>query len=129
MTPAVDVDAYLAALPEPARSTLAAWRAIIRKLMPHATEVIAYGLPSYRLERVVVSFGAAKAHCALYAMNAEVQARFPERLQGYRTSAGTIRFPLAAPPPPELIRDLVLARLEQHEARVAAGRSKPSARP
>jgi uncharacterized protein YdhG (YjbR/CyaY superfamily) len=56
----------------------------------------------------MVSFGAAKRHCALYgsAMDA-----FPDELRGFETSKGTVRFPLDRPIPADLVRSLVVTKL------------------
>jgi hypothetical protein len=45
--PARDFDDYLAAVPEPARTTLEKVRRVIRAAVPEATETISYGLPTF----------------------------------------------------------------------------------
>lgn len=109
------VDEYLAAQPAAAQPQLREIRAIIRAAIPDATEVISYGVPTYKLGgSSVVHFGAAKRHCALYGAAME---QFADELKGYDTSKGTVRFPLDQPLPTELVQRLVQARLAQHKAR------------
>ena len=43
-----DVDDYLAAVPEPQRSTLESLRATLAALLPEAEQGIAYGVPASR---------------------------------------------------------------------------------
>ena len=101
------VDDYIAAQSAAAQPRLRELREAIRSAVPEATELISYGLPTYKLRVSFVSFGAAKRHCALYgsAMNA-----FPDELRGYDTSKGTVRFPLDQPIPHELVHKLVIAK-------------------
>ena len=106
-TPA-SVDDYIAAQPTPAQPRLHELRASIRAAVPQAVEQISYGIPTYKLGGRIVSFGAAKRHCALYgaAMDA-----FADELRGFSTAKGTLRFPLDQPVPQELVRKLVIAKL------------------
>ncbi|MGI9148250.1 MAG: iron chaperone [Chloroflexota bacterium] len=102
------VDDYIAAQPAPVQPRLRELRRIIRAAVPEATEVISYGIPTYKFGGGMVSFGAAKRHCALYG---SAMAAFPEELRGYDTSKGTVRFPLDQPIPDELVRKLVMAKV------------------
>ncbi len=63
------VDDYLAAVPEPARSTLQRVRRAIRSAMPaEATEAISYGIPAFMHKGPVVWFAAFSNHCSLFPM-------------------------------------------------------------
>jgi uncharacterized protein YdhG (YjbR/CyaY superfamily) len=99
------VDEYIAAQSEAARPRLRELRSIIHDVVPAATESISYGMPAYKLGASAVYFAAAKRHCALYGVPlAEVR--------GYKTSKGTLQLPLDQPVPAELVRELVLAKLQ-----------------
>jgi uncharacterized protein YdhG (YjbR/CyaY superfamily) len=102
------VDDYIAAQSAQTQPRLHELRAIIRAAVPDAAEVIAYDIPTYKFRGAMVSFGAAKRHCALYgsAMDA-----FPDELRGFETSKGTVRFPLDRPIPADLVRSLVVTKL------------------
>ncbi len=122
--PAKDVEAYLARVPEPARSTLRTVRRAIKAAAPQAEEAISYGIPMFRHQGLLVGFGAAANHCALYGTTL---GSYRKDLEGYDTSKGTIRFPPDAPPPAALVRKIVEAHLAANEARArlrSAGRSR-----
>jgi uncharacterized protein YdhG (YjbR/CyaY superfamily) len=120
MTSTTEVDTYLAAVPQPARGTLEGLRAVIRRLVPDAVEGFSYGIPGYKYRgRPLAYFGAAKNHCALYALDASLAEQ-----AGYQTSKGTIRFPPDAPPPEALIKQLLERRMAAIEADEAARKQK-----
>jgi uncharacterized protein YdhG (YjbR/CyaY superfamily) len=120
-SPAATIDDYLSALPAEQRSALAALRDQIRAAAPEASEAISYGLPTFKLNGNLVHFGAAAKHCAFYP-GAVVQ-DFADRLKGFETAKGTIRFQPEAPLPPELVADIVRRRVAQNAVR-AAGRKR-----
>jgi len=112
----IDVEEYLAAVPEPARSTLGKVRAAIRAAAgPEATEVISYGMPAFRYKGALVAYAAFKEHCSFFPMNSALLEEFGEELAGYSTAKGTIRFPLDKPLPASLIRKMVRARMAENE--------------
>jgi uncharacterized protein YdhG (YjbR/CyaY superfamily) len=101
------VDEYLAPLSHEKRTALQALRKTIRAAAPKAEECISYGIPAYRLGgRMLVAFGAAANHCALYAGALPVRVHEDE-LAAYDTSKGTIRFQAERPLPAALVRKLV----------------------
>ena len=120
-SPAATIDDYLSALPAEQRSALAALRDQIRAAAPEASEAISYGLPTFKLNGNLVHFGAAAKHCAFYP-GAVVQ-DFADRLKGFETAKGTIRFQPEATLPPELVADIVRRRVAQNAVR-AAGRKR-----
>ena len=109
------VDEYLAGLPEDKRAALEELRKTIRDVVPGAEERISYGLPAFRFEgRMLVGYGATAKHCALYLMSSTTVEAFQADLKGYSTSKGTIRFQADAPPPADLVRRLVKARMAEN---------------
>ncbi len=86
MEAAQSVEAYLAAVPEPARSTLVKMRATIRSVAgPEATEAISYGMPSFRYKGALVGYAAFTNHCSFFPMNSALIDQFGEELAGYST--------------------------------------------
>jgi len=111
------VDEYLAAVAEPARTTLQKTRAAIRAAAPpEATEGISYGMPVFKFKGVLVWFAAFADHCSLFP-TAGVIAAFKNELESFPTSKGTIQFPLDKPLPAALVKKMVKARLAQIESK------------
>ena len=123
--PAASVDDFLAAVPEPQRAALNQLRAEIRALAPEAEEVISYGVPTYKLDGALVSFGAAKEHCALYVMSPAFMESIVDRLAGFDTSKGTIRFQPDHPLPRDLVALIVQGRIAENRAIKAARKARP----
>ena len=112
------VDEYIAAQPADVQPTLQRVRAIIRKALPAAEEVISYQIAAYKLagERVIY-FAGWKEHFSLYPAGPELVAEFKDELSGYVVSKGTIRFPLSEPVPAKLIERIARFRARESKAR------------
>ncbi len=108
------VDEYLAKLPEDQRAALEKLRKTIRSTAPKAEECISYGIPAFRLNGMLVGFGATAKHCAFYLMSSSTVETFQKELEGYDTSKGTIRFSPNQPLPATLVRQLVKARMAEN---------------
>ena len=115
------VDEYFARVPEPGRSMLKKMRVAIRSALPgDATETISYRMPAFQRDGVLVWYAAFADHCSLFPAGAVVQA-FKDDLKGFKTSKGTIQFPLDKPLPIRLIQRIVRARVAQHDAKKRLG--------
>lgn len=109
------VDEYLAALPEPARTTLNKIRATVRSVVPAGTgEVLSYGIPAFKYQKILVWYAAFAGHCSLFP-TAAVIARFKSELKDYELSKGTIQFPIDKPLPAALLKKMIKARLSEVE--------------
>jgi len=109
-----DVDAYLARVPEPARSTLKEVRARIRFASPaEATEVISYGIPIVKYKGMLVGYAAFTNHCSFFPMSYAVIRKFKKELEGFLAAKGTIRFPVDRPLSATLVKKLVKARVAE----------------
>ena len=110
------VEEYLAGIPEPARTTLKHVRAVIRSVVPaETTEVISYGIPTFKYNGMLVGYAAFKQHCSLFPTGSGVLDRFEKELEGYRTSKGTIQFPPDQPLPDALVKKIVRARVKENK--------------
>jgi uncharacterized protein YdhG (YjbR/CyaY superfamily) len=113
-----EVEAYLAGVPEPGRTTLEKLRAIIRAAAPKsASEELAYRIPSFNYKGSLVAYAAFKKHCSFFPMGSKAIEEFAEELAGYRVTKGTIRFPLDKPLPKALIAKMVKACVKRNEAK------------
>ena len=107
-----EVEAYLARVPEPARTTLEKMRAMIRAAAPKdATEAISYGIPSFQYKGALVWYAAFKKHCSFFPMDHSLEQEFAEELKNYKTSKGTIQFPVDQPLSKKLVTRIVKARV------------------
>jgi len=108
-----EVDAYLAALEEPKRTTLEALRRSILAVVPDAEEGISYGMPAFRVDgNVVAGFAAFKNHLAYLPHSGQVLTMLGDRLTGYQCTKGSLHFPIDEPLPDDVVKRLVLAKLQ-----------------
>jgi len=114
-TIAKSVDEYLAALPEDTRATLEKIRKAVKAAAPKAAEVISYQMPMYKQNGMLVGFAAFKNHCSFFP-GAKPIATYKDELKAYKTSKGTIQFPIGKPLPAALVKKLVKMRLAENEA-------------
>ena len=117
-TLSADVDAYLAKVPEPARATLEKVRATIRSVVPaETTEGLSYGMPAFRYKGALVAYAAFKDHCSFFPCQASLIDQMKDELKNYRTSKGTLQFPLDKPLAAALVKKMVKARIAENERR------------
>ena len=111
----LDVDKYLAKVPEPARSTLKKVRAAIRSSAPReATEAISYSVPAFRYNGLLVAYAAFRDHCSFFPGSGTLLEEFKDHLKDYPCSKGTIRFALDKPLPAALVKKMVQARVRKN---------------
>jgi uncharacterized protein YdhG (YjbR/CyaY superfamily) len=110
------VNQHLATYPPAQRRALQATRASLLRLLPGSEEVMAWGMPSYRIDGdLVVSFSGFAEHNSLFPGPAVVSAAartFPDLV----TTKGTIHLPRDTAPPPALVRFVVRTGIEQINA-------------
>jgi uncharacterized protein YdhG (YjbR/CyaY superfamily) len=116
-TKANSVAEYIEGFPLPTRKKLKELRALIRAAAPKATEQISYGMPAYKLNGPLVYFAGYAKHLGLYAANGTTVKQLGAELEGYKTSKGTIQFPLDAPLPKPLIKKILKLRVTENLAR------------
>lgn len=118
---APDVESYLAACPEPHRTTLQKLRATIRSVVPReTTEAISYGVPTFKYKGGLVAYAAFKQHCSFFPMSGRIVEDFADELKAFKTSKGTIQFPVDKPLPAALVKKLVKAKLLLNELKAEA---------
>lgn len=108
-----DIDSYIASFPPATQEKLQEIRTIIRQALPEGiTEVMSYGIPTFKHQKNIVHFAGYKHHIGFYPGAAPIVA-FQEALAGYKTAKGSIQFPLEQPLPIELIQAITEFRLKQ----------------
>jgi uncharacterized protein YdhG (YjbR/CyaY superfamily) len=110
-----NVEEYLSLFPEKQRKELVKIRKAIKDTAPKAEEAISYGMPGYKLNGVLVYFGGFKTHCSFFPAGNSVIKKFSEELKDYKTSKGTIQFPLNQSIPVLLIKKMVKERIIENE--------------
>lgn len=114
-----DVDEVLAGYPQPQQETLRVVRERLRRLLPDAQEVIAYGVPAFKVDGVgIAGYSASKKHCSYLPMSGTVLATIAGALDAYDWSKGALRFAIDEPLPEDLLALLVTTR----QAEIAACR-------
>jgi uncharacterized protein YdhG (YjbR/CyaY superfamily) len=109
-----EIDAYLADIDEPKRSTLEQLRRTILEVIPDAEQGISYGVPAFRLRgKVVAGFAAFKNHLSYLPHSGSVFAELQDELASYRTSSGALRFDIDTPLPKSLVARLISVRVTQ----------------
>jgi uncharacterized protein YdhG (YjbR/CyaY superfamily) len=107
------IDEYIALFPKDVRNILEALRKAIRDVAPQAEEGISYQIPTYKLNGNLVHFAAFKDHISFFPTSSGIEA-FKVKLKSYKTSKGTIRFPLDEPIPFDLIEEIVRFRVKEN---------------
>jgi len=113
-TPKSQVASYIAALPPDARKALKQVRSAIRAAAPKAEEAFSYRIPGFRMAgKPLVWYAAFKNHYSMYPIGAAITRSLAKEVEGYETSTGTIRFPLAERVPVSLVKKLTKARIAE----------------
>ncbi len=110
----VDTDAYIAGYPKETQKNLKQLRATIKKAAPQAEEVISYGMPAYKWNGMLVYFAAYEKHIGFYPGSSGIAA-FKKELASYKTSKGTVQFPVDEPVPLPLVARIVKFRLKENQ--------------
>lgn len=114
-----NIDEYIAGFPEPIQTLLQQVRATIWEAAPNAEEAIKYAMPAFVLHGNLVYFAAYKNHIGFYATPTGHEA-FADELSVYKQGKGSVQFPLDKPLPLDLIRRIVVFRVEENERKKKA---------
>lgn len=110
------VDAYIDAFDGEIQTRLIHLRELILSCSPDITEKISFSMPAFMLNGTLVYFSAQKHHIGLHALPNAIKV-FEERLSAYQCSKGAVQFPNNKPMPYDLIRDIVMFRIQENTNR------------
>jgi len=106
------IDEYIQTQPQNVQILLQQIRKTIHEAAPKAQEVISYQMPAFKQNKVLVYFAAFKDHIGFFPTSSGVEA-FMSKLGTYKTSKGTIQFPLNQPLPLDLVKEIVHFRVKE----------------
>lgn len=106
-----NISEYIAQFPKSTQKILQEVRKTIAETAPTATEAISYGIPTFKLNGNLVHFAGYEHHIGFYP-GAAAMVDFAKDFSKYKTSKGTVQFPIDQPIPHALIKKIVLARVK-----------------
>ncbi len=113
-----EIDIYINEHPKEISDKLTELRNLIHELAPDTTEKISFQMPAFQLEgKTFIFFAAFKKHIGLYPEPNAIIA-FADKLTDYQTSKGTIKFPFDKPLPLDLIKEIIIFRIDEHLKKV-----------
>jgi uncharacterized protein YdhG (YjbR/CyaY superfamily) len=90
---AIDVDGYLAEVPEGRRAVLTEIRDACRMLLAGFAESMSYGMPAYSRDGIAeIAWASQKRYISLYVMRADVLDAHRAQLAGLDVGKGCIRY-------------------------------------
>ena len=118
-----NIDEYIALFPDEIQEILTKIRNIIKENAPEASEKISYQMPTYFLNGNLIHFAAFKHHIGLYPTPTGIDA-FKEELSKYKGAKGSVQFLLDQPIPYDLIKRIVIYRVEESTKKAVAKPNK-----
>lgn len=105
----VTVDEYIATVPSNALPRFHELRELVRETIPHANEVVSYGILGYKIDdkRPRVFISGWKDHLAVYPVPKEESLQ--EEIKKYKKGKGTLWFSLSESLPKEFITKVITA--------------------
>lgn len=88
-------------------------RKTVLSVVPNAVETVSYGIPTFDYNgKHLIHFAAFKKHVSIFPTSQPIE-KFKEELKDYKTSKGTIQFPLDKEIPYDLIKKITEFRYSQ----------------
>lgn len=118
-----EVDECIQAEPVVAKKMLKEIRALVRKLAPQAEEKLAWGMPTFTLDGILLTYAAFSKHVSLFPGPDAIVA-FEKELGKFTISKGTIQIPFEEKIPTALIGKLVRFCVKRNRAAAQAKAEK-----
>lgn len=106
------IEEYIEGAPVEAQEKLRQMHLCIRAAAPDAQEGLKWSMPSYYYQKILVTFAVFKNHIGFYPMPSALEA-FAKSLTKYKTTKGSIQFPLDKPLPLSLISKITRFRVRE----------------
>jgi len=106
------IDEYISSFPDNVQKILEEVRQTIKTAAPNAEEAISYQIPTFKLNGNLVHFAAFKNHIGFFPTAKPIEV-FKKDMMKYKTSKGTIQFPLDKKIPFGLINEITKFRLQE----------------
>lgn len=107
------VDQYISGFKPEIQAILTKLRLTIKNAAPGAEEVISYQMPAYKQNGMLAYFAVHTFHIGFYPGTLAIM-KFREQISGFKTSKGTIQFPLDQPVPYDLVEEIIKFRVEEN---------------
>src|SRR6201986_5379350 len=99
------------------RNCLKKLHKLIKSIVPDAEETLSYQVHCFKHIYMLVGIGSNKKYCSLYTMSSKLVKQIKGELTGCKISGMTLHFNPDEPLPVEIITRIVLARVQENEAR------------
>lgn len=107
------VSAYIRKFPKEVAEKLESLRQVLKKTAPQAEEIISYQMPAYKFHGILVYFAGYRNHIGFYPGAKAIEV-FSQDLLSFKTSKGTIQFPLDQPLPLTLVKKITRYRISEN---------------
>lgn len=109
------INKYIKTFPKDVQVILEKMYHVIKKSAPESIETFSYGIPTFDLNgKHLVHFAGYKKHIGFYPTPSGIEA-FKKELSAYKSSKGSVQFPLDKSIPYDLIKKIVEFRLGEVE--------------
>lgn len=110
-----NIDEYITNYPDETQDILQKIRRTVAEVAPEAIEKISYGIPTFELNgKNLVHFAGYDNFVSFYPGAEPIQA-YANQLTDYKTSKGTIQFPLGRPIPYDLIKEITVFCIKKRD--------------
>lgn len=106
------VTEYIEKQKSPQKEIMNKLRKLIMETVPNAEELMSYGVPAFKENNSILMYSVFKEHFGIYPGPAVIT-ELKNELKGYKTSKGTVKFPLDKPMPVDLIKKIVKNSLKK----------------
>lgn len=117
------IDEYILQFPQEVQDILQKIRNVIKETAPESTEKISYQMPAFILNGNLVYFAGYKNHIGFYPTASGIAA-FEHKLSKYKRGKGSVQFPLYQPIPYDLIKEIVMFKVEENKHKAEAKKKK-----